>query len=114
MPVDTFIAYVGVYADEETADADYEAVKDLHTEAGLMDAYDAAVIVRRDDGKVKITKKHETPTRAGGVLGGGIGLATGLVIALFPFAGIGAAALAGAGGGVARRRRRPRCRRHEP
>ena len=72
MPVDTFIAYVGVYADEETADADYEAVKDLHTEAGLMDAYDAAVIVRRDDGKVKITKKHETP-RAGGVLGGGSG-----------------------------------------
>ena len=54
-----------------------------------MDAYDAAVIHRRDDGKVKITKKHETPTRVGGVLGGGAGLATGLVIALFPFAAIG-------------------------
>jgi hypothetical protein len=47
------------------------------------------VLERRADGKVKITKKHETPTRAGGVLGGGVGLATGLVVALFPFAAIG-------------------------
>ena len=41
--------------------------------------YDAAVIERREDGKVKIVKKHETPTRVGGVLGGGAGLATGVV-----------------------------------
>ena len=33
---------------------------------------------------MRITKKHETPTRVGGVLGGGVGLATGLVVALFP------------------------------
>jgi hypothetical protein len=38
---------------------------------------------------VKITRKHQTPTRVGGVLGGGVGLATGLVVALFPFAAIG-------------------------
>ena len=102
MAVDTFMAYVGVYPDVADADADYELVKDLHTEAGLIDAYDAAVIERRADGKVKITRKHETPTRVGGVLGGGVGLATGLVIALFPFAGIGAGLLAAttAGGAV--------------
>jgi len=87
--VDTFLAYVGVYDNVSGADADYEAVKDLHTKEGLIDAYDAAVIERRADGKVKITKKHETPTRVGGVLGGGVGLATGLVVALFPFAAIG-------------------------
>lgn len=34
--------------------------------AGLIDAYDAAVVERRDDGKVRVTRKHETPTRAGG------------------------------------------------
>jgi uncharacterized membrane protein len=102
MPVDTFMAYVGVYPDVADADADYELVKDLHTEAGLIDAYDAAVIERRADGKVKITKKHETPTRVGGVLGGGVGLATGLVVALFPFAAIGGGLLAAttAGGAV--------------
>jgi uncharacterized membrane protein len=102
MAIDTFMVYVGVYPDVADADADYELVKDLHTEAGLIDAYDAAVIERRDDGKVRITRKHETPTRVGGVLGGGVGLATGLVVALFPFAGIGAGLLAAttAGGAV--------------
>ena len=90
MAFDTFIAFVGVYPSKDDAVADYEAIKDLHTELGLIDAYDAAVVERRDDGKVKIVKKHETPTRVGGVLGGGVGLATGLVIAIFPAAAIGA------------------------
>jgi uncharacterized membrane protein len=94
MPVDTFFAFIGVYSDVSDAEADYDAVKDLHTEAGLIDAYDAAVIERKDDGKVKIVKKHETPTRVGGVAGGGVGLATGLVIALFPAAAIGTGLLA--------------------
>src|SRR5215208_48896 len=102
MAVDTFMAYVGVYPSVADAEADYQLVKDLHTEAGLIDAYDAAVIERREDGKVKITRKHETPTRVGGVLGGGVGLATGLVVALFPFAAIGGGLLAAttAGGAV--------------
>jgi len=68
MAVDTFIVFAGVYDSAADAEADYEVVKDLHTKAGLIDAYDAAVIVRRADGKVKIAKKHETPTRAGGVM----------------------------------------------
>ena len=94
MAVDTFIAYVGVYDNVSDADADYALVKDLHTKENLIDSYDAAVIQRRADGKVKITKKHETPTRVGGVLGGGVGLATGLVVALFPFAAIGGGLIA--------------------
>src|SRR5690348_12420596 len=102
MAVDTFIAYVGVYNNVADAEADYARVKELHTEAGLIDGYDAAVIERREGGKTKITKKHETPTRVGGVLGGGVGLATGLVVALFPFAAVGGGLLAGttAGGAV--------------
>ena len=90
-----------VYDDVSDADADYQLVKELHTTAGLIDSYDAAVVERRADGKVKITKKHETPTRVGGVLGGGAGLATGLVIALFPFAAIGGGLLAVTAGGGA-------------
>ena len=110
MAVDTFLTYVGVYDNAADADADYEAIKDLHTKAGLIDAYDAAVIEHRADGKVKVTKKHETPTRVGGVLGGGIGLATGLVVALFPFAAIGGGLLAvtTGGGAVLGCTRRPR------
>jgi uncharacterized membrane protein len=102
MAVDTFLVYVGVYSSRDNALDDYEAVHVLHTDLGLIDAYDAAVIERRDDGKVKILKKHETPTRVGGVLGGGVGLATGLVIALFPAAAIGSGLLLGttAGGAI--------------
>ena len=101
MAIDTFFAFIGVYDDVADALADYDLVKALHTEADLIDAYDAAVVERRDDGKVKIVKKHETPTRVGGVLGGGIGLATGLVVALFPAAAIGGGLLAGTTAGGA-------------
>jgi uncharacterized membrane protein len=101
MPVDTFFAFIGVYGDVGDAKDDYDAVKELHTEAGLIDAYDAAVVERKVDGKVKIVAKHETPTRVGGVLGGGVGLATGLVIALFPAAAIGTGLLAGTTAGGA-------------
>jgi uncharacterized membrane protein len=101
MPIDTLMVYAGVYDRLGDAEADYQLIKDLHTEADLIDAYDAAVIERRADGKVKIVKKHETPTRVGGVLGGGIGLATGVVVALFPFAAIGGGLLAATTGGGA-------------
>src|SRR3954464_329460 len=102
MAIDTLLAYVGLYDSVAGAEADYQLVKDLHSEAGLIDAYDAAVVERREGGKTKIVKKHETPTRAGGVLGGGVGLATGLVVALFPFAAVGGGLLAGttAGGAI--------------
>ena len=81
MAVDTFVVYVGVYPSVDV-ESDYELVKALHTKANMLDVYDAAVI-ERENGKVRITKKHETPTRVGGVLGGGVGLATGLVVACF-------------------------------
>jgi uncharacterized membrane protein len=102
MAIDTLIAYAGIYDSVEDAEADYDLVKALHTEVGLIDAYDAAIVERREDGKTKIVKKHETPTRAGGVLGGGVGLATGLVVALFPFAAVGGGLLLGttAGGAI--------------
>ena len=98
MAIDTLLVYCGVYGDPQDALADYELIKELHTEANLIDAYDAAVIERDHKGKVKIVKKHETPTRAGGVLGGGVGLATGLVIVLFPAAAIGGGLLLGTTG----------------
>lgn len=101
MAIDTFMAYVGIYSDVEDAKSDYQAVHDLHVKEGLIDAYDAAVVERKENGKVKIVKKHETPTRVGGVGGATVGLATGLVIALFPAAAIGGGLLAATGAGGA-------------
>lgn len=101
MAIDTFFVYTGVYGSLDDALADYDAVKALHVDLGLVGAYGAAVVSRRDDGKVKVVKKHETPTRVGGVLGGGVGLATGLVIALFPAAAIGTGLVLGTTAGGA-------------
>ena len=64
MPIDTFIAFVAVYDAVDDAKSDYELVKDLHTDANLIDAYDAALIERKDDGKVKIAKVNVDHNRA--------------------------------------------------
>ncbi|MBB2940314.1 putative membrane protein [Actinoplanes lutulentus] len=101
MPIDTFLVYVGVYPTVAAAKADYDLVKDLYRNANLIDAYDAAVLERRPHGKTEIVKKHETPTRAGALAGGGLGLAAGVVVALFPFAALGGGLLAATTGGGA-------------
>jgi len=95
---DTFMFYAGTYPDVESAEQDYEAVKSLHYNLDLIDSFDAAVIGKKENGKVKVFKKHEQPTRHGGWVGAGWGLATGLVIALFPAAAIGTGLLAGTTG----------------
>ena len=68
MAFDTFMVIAGVYHDVESAEADYELVQELHRTEGLMDAYDAAVIHRREDGKliacVHIGAPFGTPNRA--------------------------------------------------
>lgn len=91
---DTFILFGAVYASADAAEADYEAVKSLYYDWKLIDNFDAAIVAKNLDGKVKIVKKHEQPTRKGGWRGAGIGLATGAVIALFPAAAIGSGLLA--------------------
>jgi uncharacterized membrane protein len=94
MSEDTLIAYAGTYASVDAAEADYEAVKSLYYDWDAVDTFDAAVLTKTDRGKVKIVKKHEQPTRQGAWAGAGWGLATGLVMALFPAAAIGTGLLA--------------------
>jgi hypothetical protein len=65
MAVWTLYVYCGAYGDSADAVADYKAVKELHTEAKLIDSYDAAVIERDDRGRVKIVKKYEMTTHVG-------------------------------------------------
>jgi uncharacterized membrane protein len=91
---DTLILFGAVYDNTDAAEMDYEAVKSLYYDWKLIDNFDAAIVTKRADGKVKILKKHEQPTRKGGWRGAGIGLATGVAIALFPAAGIGGGLLA--------------------
>jgi uncharacterized membrane protein len=99
MALDTFMVLANQYDAEADALADYDAVRKLYTDLGLIDTYDAAVLSRKTGGKVKIVKRVEEPTRQGAAVGWGIGMAVGAIVALFPAAALGLAAGA-LGGGV--------------
>ncbi len=88
--------FLGAYASEADAQADYDVLKALHAEK-LVGTYDAAVVIKEPDGKVKV-KKDELPTRHGAWTGIAVGAVVGI---LFPPSIIGSAAVLGVAGGVA-------------
>jgi len=94
---DTLLVVGAAYDDVTAAIDDYEAIKALYREVRTSHDFDAAVIAKDEQGKVRIVKKHEQPTRHGAAVGLGWGLAVGVVAVLFPPVGIGIAT-AGAGG----------------
>ena len=86
--------YAALYDDIAVAEADYDAVFDLHA-AGAIGTFDSAVIRKDDDGKVRVTKT-EKPTQHGAWTGAGVGALVGII---FPPAILGSAIVgAGAGG----------------
>jgi uncharacterized membrane protein len=87
--------YVGEYDSVEDAKADLEELKELHRE-DVVGTYDAAVITKNEDGKVKIVDKIEKPTQHGGWAGLAVGAALGLI---FPL-GVLVTGLLGAGAGA--------------
>ena len=95
MSMDTFVVLANQYDNEAAALADYDAVRKLYTDLGIIDTYDAAVLTRRPDGKVEIIERVEEPTRQGAAMGLMVGLAVGVATALFPAIGLGAGLLGG-------------------
>ena len=98
--MDTFVLIADQYDSEADALADYEAVRKLYTELNIIDTYDAAVITHTENGKVKIIKRVEEPTRHGAAKGLAIGFAVGAAIALFPVIGVGLGAGLLGGGAI--------------
>ena len=90
--------YVGEYDSVEDAKADLEELKELHRE-DVVGTYDAAVITKNEEGKVKIVDKIEKPTQHGGWAGLAVGAALGLIfppsILVSGLVGAGAGALIG-------------------
>src|SRR5919201_2636310 len=86
--------YAAVYDEIGDAEADYEAVFDLHA-AGAIGTFDAAVIEKSEDGKVRV-HKTEKPTQHGAWTGIAVGAVAGI---LFPPSIIGGAIVGGAAGG---------------
>jgi uncharacterized membrane protein len=87
--------YLGTYADQAAARADYDLVKDLFVARNIGN-YDAAVITKDDDGRVHI-HKDEMATRHGAWNGAAVGAVLGI---LFPPALIATAIVGAAIGGV--------------
>ncbi len=90
--------FAAAYDNVDAAESDYDVVKAMYHDLDMMDSFDAAVIRKTEKGKVRIVNKHEQPTRDGAWLGAGWGLATGLVVSLFPAAAVGTGLLAAATG----------------
>src|SRR6187549_920403 len=99
--------YAAVYDEIADAEADYEAVFDLHA-AGAIGTFDSAVIRKEDDGKVRVTKT-EKPTQHGAWTGAGVGALVGI---LFPPAVLGAAIVGAGAGGLTGHLSRGISRRH--
>jgi uncharacterized membrane protein len=90
--------YAAEYESVEDAKADLDVLKELHREQ-VVGTYDAAVVTKNEEGKVKIVDKIEKPTQHGGWAGMAVGAAIGLVfppsILVGGLLGAGAGALIG-------------------
>ena len=70
--------YAGEYESVEDAKADFDILKEMHREH-VVGTYDAAVVTKDEEGKVKIVDKIEKPTQHGGWAGMAVGAALGLI-----------------------------------
>ena len=97
---DMLLVLAASYDSVSDAEVDYEAVKALYYEVEASHDFDAAVIDRDDEGKVRVVKKHEQPTRHGAAKGLGWGLAIGAVCAIFPPVALAGGMVAGGAAGA--------------
>jgi uncharacterized membrane protein len=101
---DTLYVIAAAYDDVDAAVGDDEGVEALYREVRMSHDFDASGIAEDADGRVRIVREHEQPTRHGAAVGLGWGLAVGVAAVLFPPVGIGIAAAGATGsaiGGVA-------------
>lgn len=85
----TLFCFVVSFETPDRAYQAYQEVKDHCYEVGSIDMFDAAVAGRQADDRFKILRAPARPARDQFFTGGQWGLAPGLVIALFPAAGVG-------------------------
>jgi uncharacterized membrane protein len=92
MASDTMFLLLTTYDSKEDAKADLDAVHELY-KAEALKTYDAAIVVKGDDGKVHI-EKYEKPTQAGALGGAAAGAILSILFppSLLAFGVVGAAA----------------------
>lgn len=92
MAGDGMFLLLTVYDSKEEAKEDLDAVHELY-KAEALKTYDAAIIVKGDDGKMHIDK-YEKPTQAGALAGASVGAVLSILFppSLLAFGAVGAAA----------------------
>lgn len=96
----TYVAIAAQYASEDEAVADFDRIQAHFKETDKKESFDAAVVQRGLDGKLSIPKRGDSAKHHGTRKGLGIGLASGLVVALFPAVAVGGALLVAGGSGA--------------
>jgi uncharacterized membrane protein len=93
-PIGVFVA---VFEDEESADKGLEALRFYQRKAKIMDIYDDAKILRKEDGKIEVRGAHggRHGAREGAIVGAvlGVGFPPSLIVT-----GVAGAAVGAAGG----------------
>jgi len=84
MARDRFVVIAKQYDSEADALADYDDVRKLYTELGIIGTFDGAVLTRKANGKVDIVKRVQGPARQGASRGLIGGMALGAALAVFP------------------------------
>jgi uncharacterized membrane protein len=95
------IVMAAAYQDVADAEADYEALEALYHEVVSSHDFDAAVVVRDENGEVKVVEEHAQSTRHGAAHGLDCGLAMGTACAIFPPARLPGGPAVGGGAGAA-------------
>lgn len=95
-----YLAIAAQYASEDEAVADFDALHAHYKESGKHESFDAAVVNRDKEGKVSIPKRDDGNKHHGGRKGLAVGLAGGLLVAVFPAIALGGALLVGGGAGA--------------
>ena len=100
MANDTLVVIANQYDREEDALADFEDLRKLYDREEIGEAFDAAVLTRKANGKVDIVKREVGQTRHRAGMGLGTGLAVGAALALFPAISLAGALVAGGTAGA--------------
>ena len=91
----TMVAFAGSYSDRSAAEADFEAIKDLHRDK-LINKYQAAIFEKQADGKIKIINTVSTTRATGAKWGAAVGAVAGVMFPPLLLADIAAGAAVGA------------------
>ncbi|MFD7155549.1 DUF1269 domain-containing protein [Kribbella sp. NPDC059898] len=70
--------YIGTYVDEQAAKADLAVVRDLYS-GGVLRTYDAAVVAKDEDGKVRV-RRHDESVRNAAWDGAAVGALVGILV----------------------------------